>query len=314
MNIIESISEALLMPEKELLSFSSTAPRRYKKYTIAKRNSDERRLIAHPSKEVKFLQRLLVTHMEDKLPIHDSANAYIKQKSIKSNAFSHKDNQYLLKMDFKNFFLSITPDILLEQILSFGIKINNNNIDFISGMLFWKLRRNSPLRLSIGAPSSPFISNVVMYNFDCIIEKECKHMGITYTRYADDLTFSTNSKNILFEIPKLVKNTLKELYGTRIRVNSDKTVFSSKKFNRHITGVTLTNDNLLSVGRAKKRYISSLVHKYTLSLLSDDDILLLKGLLSHASNIEPLFIGRLSKKYGVDVMTNLAPKKFFIDN
>lgn len=314
MNIIEIISEALLMPEKELLSFSSTAPRRYKIYTIAKRNSDERRLIAHPSKEVKFLQRLLVIHMEDKLPIHDSASAYVKQKGIKSNALVHKDNQYLLKMDFKNFFLSITPDILLAQMLSLGIELDTDNIEFISGMLFWKLRRNSPLRLSIGAPSSPFISNVVMYDFDSVIEKECKDLGVTYTRYADDLAFSTNSKDVLFEIPKLVKSTLKKIYGSRIRVNTEKTVFSSKKFNRHITGVTLTNNNLLSVGRAKKRYISSLVHKYTLRLLSDEEILQLKGLLSHSSNIEPLLIGRLSNKYGVDVMTSLAPKKFFTGN
>lgn len=312
MNIIESISEDLLMPEKELLSFSSTAPRRYKKYTIAKRNSDEKRLIAHPSKEVKFLQRLLVTHMEDKLPIHDSANAYVKQKGIKSNALAHKDNQYLLKMDFKNFFLSITPDILIEQMLSWGIELDNRNIDFISGMLFWKLRRNSPLRLSIGAPSSPFISNVIMYNFDYLIEKECKVMGITYTRYADDLAFSTNTRDVLFEITKLVKNTLKKLYGSKIRVNTNKTVFSSKKFNRHITGITLTNNNLLSVGRKKKRYISSLVHKYILKLLSDEETLQLKGLLAHVSNIEPLFIGRLSNKYGIDVMTDLAPNKFFM--
>ncbi|OEF02289.1 RNA-dependent DNA polymerase [Vibrio crassostreae 9ZC13] len=314
MNIIKSISEDLLMPEKELLSFSSTAPRRYKKYTIAKRNSDERRLIAHPSKEVKFLQRLLVTYMEDKLPIHDSASAYVKQKGIKSNALAHKDNQYLLKMDFKNFFLSITPDILIEQMLSFGIELDNRNVEFISGMLFWKLRRNSPLRLSIGAPSSPFISNVIMYNFDSLIEKECKGMGIIYTRYADDLAFSTNTKGTLFEMPKLVKNTLKKLYGSKIRVNTKKTVFSSKKFNRHITGITLTNNNLLSVGRKKKRHISSLVHKYTLELLSDEETLQLKGLLSHVSNIEPLFIGRLSNKYGVDVMTGLAPSKFLTEN
>ncbi|ADT67495.1 MAG: RNA-directed DNA polymerase [Pseudoalteromonas tetraodonis] len=314
MNIIERISEDLLMPEKELLNFSSTAPRRYKKYTIAKRNSDERRLIAHPSKEVKFLQRLLVTHLEDKLTIHASANAYVKQKGIKSNALAHKDNQYLLKMDFKNFFLSITPSILIEQMLAFGIGLDDRNIEFISGILFWKLRRNSPLRLSIGAPSSPFISNVIMYNFDRLIEKECKVMGITYTRYADDLAFSTNIKDILFEIPKLVKNTLKKLYGSKIRVNTKKTVFSSKKFNRHITGITLTNNNLLSIGRKKKRFISSLVHKYTLELLSDEEILQLKGLLSHVSNIEPLFIGRLSNKYGTNIMTDLAPSKFFIGN
>lgn len=310
MNIISKISDKMLMPEKELLVFSSTAPRRYKKYTINKRNSTEKRLIAHPSKEVKFLQRLIVDELKDILPIHSCATAYMPNRGIKLNATIHKNNNYLLKMDFKNFFLTITPDIFISELNKIGIDVLDRDAQFLSGMLFWKLRRNSPLRLSIGAPSSPYISNVIMYSFDTIISDICVNMGVTYTRYADDLTFTSNVQGVLFNIPLLVKRTLRECYGSKIRVNSNKTIYSSKAFNRHITGITLTNDGNISVGRQKKRYISSLIHKYKLGLLSEAEVVNLKGLISFVSDIEPIFVGRMINKYGYETMSDLSPKKF----
>ncbi|WP_299019377.1 hypothetical protein [uncultured Photobacterium sp.] len=61
-------------------------------------------MIAHPSKELKFIQDLIINQLQSKLPIHDVATAYIKGKSIKDNAFPHAKSKYLLKMDLKSFF------------------------------------------------------------------------------------------------------------------------------------------------------------------------------------------------------------------
>ncbi|MEZ8603572.1 retron St85 family RNA-directed DNA polymerase [Vibrio splendidus] len=300
MSLISEISDDVLMTKDELLSFSFTAPRRYKKYHILKRNGNGLRLIAHPSKEVKFFQRLAISKLEILLPIHDCAIAYVKGKSIRDNAEAHRRNRYMLKMDFKNFFMSITPDLFISSLERNDINLEAQDIKFLEGVLFWKLRRNSPLRLSVGAPSSPFISNFVMTAFDIFMFGYCKDKGITYTRYADDLTFSTREKDLLFTIPKVVRDALKEYCNSKIRINSKKTVFTSKKFNRHVTGVTITNDEKLSLGRERKRLISAMVHhfvddKYS---LSHEEIQKLKGYLSFAKSIEPDFINRLSKKYG----------------
>jgi RNA-directed DNA polymerase len=174
-------------------------------------------------------------------------------------------------------------------------------------MLFWNRSKkpNGKLVLSVGAPSSPLVSNLVMYSFDKRIQLLCDINDVSYTRYADDLTFSTNAKGRLVEVLKQIRVILKAMFGKSIQINESKTVFSSKGHNRHVTGVTLTNNNRLSLGRDKKRYISALIHKYKFNKLDEDDIQHLKGLLSHARHIEPDFISRMMTKYGKDCLLKI---------
>ncbi|WDE12570.1 retron St85 family RNA-directed DNA polymerase [Thalassomonas haliotis] len=298
MNIEALLMDELIISKSELYRFAKTAPHRYKKYKIAKRNGVGTRDIAQPSKQVKYFQRLIVHELEARLPVHLVATAYKKGVGIKENALMHLDHKYMLKMDFENFFPSIQPSFLFGVCDVLNLDLSPNDKELISNFLFYKLRKNSPLRLSIGAPSSPFISNVVMFLFDSSIVEYCKGRNITYTRYADDLTFSTNVKDSLYEIPNIIKKELIINTYKNIRINKNKTVFTSKAKNRHVTGVTLTNDDLLSIGRKRKRLISSMVHKFKQGRLDKERIYELKGLLSFANHIEPIFIFRLRGKYG----------------
>lgn len=302
MSIFEKLCEQLLMPSDELRSFVSSAPFRYKRYFIQKRNSKELRLIAHPARTVKSLQRFVVKELEPILPIHEKAMAYCQGRGIKENAASHINSRYILKMDLKDFFGSIKPEILFRIFDLHQIVLTDDDKFLLSNLLFWKLQRNSPLRLSVGAPSSPFISNVVMYFFDIKISEFCAVNKITYTRYADDLTFSTSQTNILKDVERAVIHCLNECFGRDLRINPDKTVHSSKAHNRHVTGVTLTNDRKLSLGRERKRTLSATVHAYSLGKLDKEKIMKLKGNLGFAKHIEPLFIQRLIKKYGNDII------------
>lgn len=306
MNILDRICTSLFMSRNELMSFALSAPYRYKRYYIEKRNSEQKRLIAHPSKELKYIQRLIVKVLDTELPIHDDATAYRKGSSIKLNAQKHSGNCYFLKMDFKEFFPSITPSVFFRELSAAGFEIEDSDAAFLSNILFWKRKRNSPLRMSIGAPSSPLISNFVMYRFDCEVSKFCNENEVTYTRYADDLAFSTNKKDVLYDFPKVIKKIVREIYSTQLRINSEKTVYCSKKNNRHITGVTINNNGELSLGREKKRNIRVLIHRFQLGLLDDTEKSHLAGLLSHAYNIEPSFILRMRTKYGNDTMNTLV--------
>ena len=173
------------------------------------------------------------------------------------------------------------------------------------GILFWKPIRKGGLVLSIGAPTSPLISNSLMYGFDESIYKSCEGLNVQYTRYADDLIFSTNKKGILFEIPKLVEKVLVEELHGEIIVNSEKTVFSSKAHNRHVTGITISNDSKLSIGRERKRNISAAVHSFKLGKLTKEEVSSLQGKIAFARHVEPAFYARLERKYGEDVLSNL---------
>ena len=290
----------------DIVTFSNNAPNKYKVYSIPKRTAGLR-TIAHPSKELKFYQRILSNYFQEKLPIHNSAFAYRKGLSIKDNADKHKHNKYLLKMDFENFFNSIDPLLFHEKLLESDICYPGDDFIIIRRLCFWcpTKKQSGKLVLSVGAPVSPVISNFIMYPFDRIVTDWCAFNDITYSRYADDISFSTNTKNVLFDIPNFISSTLTSQFKNKIRIKPTKTIFSSKAHNRHITGITITNDGSLSIGRERKRYISSLIHKFKLKELSKEDTLHLKGLLSFASNIEPLLIKRLIKKYSTETLAQI---------
>ncbi|WP_228894143.1 retron St85 family RNA-directed DNA polymerase [Pseudoduganella aquatica] len=302
MNFLQHMCDKLFMSQDELINFARTMPYRYKKYRVGKRNGSGYRIIAQPSSEAKFIQRILLKELRRLLPVHECAMAYEPGVGIRKNAMRHLHSDYLLKMDFKDFFPSITPDLFFFFTKKIGLELGEKDKELLENVIFWKSTRSSYLKLSIGAPTSPFISNFVMHEFDKSMNQFCISKAITYTRYADDLTFTSNAKNILFEIPSLVSGHLKKDCLGLIKVNTKKTVFSSKAFNRHVTGIVLANDNSLSLGREQKRTLSSIIHRFSLGKLSEKETSRLKGHLSFAHHIEPKFIDRMKKKYGNDLI------------
>ncbi|OTG68417.1 hypothetical protein B9T25_06125 [Acinetobacter sp. ANC 4470] len=297
------------MSEKELFNFSKTCPHRYKVYPIPKKNGGER-IIAHPAKELKYIQRVIVKILKTKLSIHHSSYAYMNNISIKDNAALHSNNDFILKMDFKEFFPSITPLIFFNALNTQNIHLSKIDSALLANFLFWKPYRKQKLVLSIGAPSSPLISNFVMYEFDNQISSLCRNLNITYSRYADDLTFSTQEKNVLYVLPKQIQQILNTTYKKGIRINPEKTSFISKAFQRKVTGLILTNENNISIGRDKKRLISSMLHKYKIGLNTQkEDIEKLTGLLSFAFYIEPHFKESMIRKYEIDTINKLFKNK-----
>lgn len=301
MCIAKQLASRLRKSESEITALLLRAPLHYKVYKIPKRTHGER-TIAQPTPELKDLQRTFL--LLNRLPIHSAAMAYRPGLSIKDNAQSHQKNSYLLKMDLNSFFNSITPKIFWNEWIEFFEQPTAGEKQLIERLLFWapSKKLSGPLILSIGAPSSPCISNFVMYRFDTKLELLCRDKKIVYTRYADDLTFSTQSQGVLMDMPELVVELLVECFGAALTINRRKTAFSSKAHNRHVTGITLTNEAKLSLGRKRKRYIKHLVHQFTLQQLEVEDVSHLRGLLSFAKHIEPAFIYALEKKYGSAVL------------
>ena len=305
MEFVEQLALKLNKSKREVSLFLSNAPKKYKVYTIPKRTSGHR-VIAQPSKELKEYQRAFLALQ--KLPIHSAAMAYQHGLSIKDNAQMHKNNPYLLKLDLENFFNSISSSLFWKVWESIRPLPPENDRVIMEKLLFWCPSKTTAkkLVLSIGAPSSPLLSNFFMYNFDVIISKLCSVKGIAYTRYADDLTFSTHHKDILFNLPLEIKNKLTILFGNAIRINRKKTKFSSKAHNRHVTGITLNNNGKLSLGRERKRYIKHLVHQVQLKKSDQDNLYHLKGLLAFAKHIEPQFLQSLIQKYSIELITQIV--------
>lgn len=301
MSIAKQLASKLGTSEAEVTALLLRAPLHYKVYKIPKRTYGER-TIAQPTAALKKLQRTFL--LLQPLPVHSAAMAYRFGLSIKDNAQKHQKNSYLLKMDLNSFFNSIDPHIFWQEWSSFFEPPDASEKELIERLLFWapSKKLHGSLMLSVGAPSSPCVSNFVMHRFDTKLDLLCRDKKIVYTRYADDLTFSTQSQGVLVEMPELIANLLVECFGAALTINRRKTVFSSKAHNRHVTGITLTNDARLSLGRHRKRYIKHLVHQFILGQLATGDVNHLRGLLSFAKHIEPVFIYALEKKYSSAVL------------
>src|SRR6266446_5286765 len=104
--IIEQAASRLALPIPFLLKLATTASHRYKTYTIPKRTGGTR-TIHHPARELKLLQRWLLQNVLTALPVHTAATAYSKESSIRRNAEMHVANNYILRVDFHNFFPSL---------------------------------------------------------------------------------------------------------------------------------------------------------------------------------------------------------------
>jgi hypothetical protein len=185
----------------------------------------------------------------------------------------------------------------------------NKSIKDIARISCIKHKDSSEKCLSIGAPSSPVLSNTIMFEFDCKIFAWCAEQSITYTRYADDLTFSTNTKGISSNIEPVIRKIVKELEYPHLELNNKKTTHLSRKYQRRITGLIINNDGNISLGRERKREISTLIHRFSLHLLLETEIYKLQGLLGFAKDVEPLFLVRMRAKYHSELIDEILQKR-----
>lgn len=294
-DLIERMSADMGMLPSHLQSIIRTAPLRYKVFYIQKRSGGKRE-VAQPAREVKAIQRWLIREIEQKLPVHSSATAYRQASSIKQNAFRHVESNYLLKLDFQNFFPSILADDIFRHLQAHCSETYDTSaIRLLSYVCTWSRERKPPLRLCIGAPSSPLLSNSILYFFDVRLSAITDAEGVVYTRYADDLTLSCSNPGILEKYIGVVANVAEALEYPTLKLNVGKTVLASRAGRRLVTGITLTPDFSLSIGRERKRLIRAMFHRNQMGRLSPEEQQRLTGLLAFADDIEPGFSTRLSK-------------------
>ena len=307
--LIEQMARELKRPADRVEALVISAPGRYRTYTIPKKETGKTRLIAEPPPEIKTLQRWFAERHLSRLPVHRAATAYRPGSSIVKNAAVHKANPFLLTMDFQDFFPSLKPRDLRRAIARSGrLTFTRAELRLVDHLLFWKaggLPGLTGLRLSSGAPSSPAVSNAVMHELDVAIAELCRKRRIRYTRYADDLTFSGKSEPALLAVFGQIGTLIRRTKMPRLTVHADKTVFSSKSTRREVTGLTLTPDGKLSIGRDRKALIRDQVERYRRGRLPDADGRKLGGLIAFAQSVEPDFVRRLTRKHGAELMDRI---------
>jgi hypothetical protein len=290
----------------DVMRIVANAPRRYKTYTIAKRNGDGHRVISQPAIELKALQRVLVDRVISRLPVHQSAMAYRPGLSVRANAARHAaSNGPIFKFDFMNFFPSITSVDWDLYCRANRVFVDPFDLYISRQILFQQKVKGGNLALAIGAPSSPSVSNALMFTFDDRVAGALENDRVIYTRYADDLTFSAPRTGYLNRVEAVLRETIRDIKSPVLTINEKKTVKATKKYKRCVTGLILTNDGKVSIGQERKRKLRAEMRHYFEGKLSRHQQASLAGKLAFVFDVEPDLYYRIQAKYGLEILTRL---------
>lgn len=251
------------------------------------------RIVYQPKWFISDLHKNILTEINNFLVrpdrnkfLHDSAHGFIANKTTLTNAMMHLGKKYLLQVDIKNFFESIP----IEKIVKVFKKLECT--DEVSTILTRACSVNNLLKE--GLNTSPMLANLYFYDIDIKLENLATKFQCVYTRYADDITFSSNEElkdtALLSEIKNIISLEPLEL-------NDKKTRYSSFGQSQYVTGLSISNAIQPRIPRqVKKRLRQELYYLSKFGFTShfekrhEDHVnghLRLKGWLDYVLSVEP---------------------------
>ncbi|MFC7774099.1 reverse transcriptase family protein [Flavobacterium sp. GCM10027622] len=220
--IIESIDG--LYNEWEIIKQDKNTglPATYKDGTIKKR-------FIRPSKpKLEELQIRIKSRVLEKIELPKNIHGGRKKKSNITNAKEHQGKKYVLTTDLKEFFPSVKPALIHQAFLD--LNFNKQFAYYIMRFVTWKGE------LPQGTPTSTHIANIVFLKTDYLLIKLCEENDITYTRFVDDLTFSSQK-----DFQHLVAEILKIVTDSGFKLSYRKTFYKGKQT---ITGIQVFNNKI----------------------------------------------------------------------
>ena len=180
--------------------YKQPAANKYTTFQIPKRNGGQRTIKA-PVDALKLLQRRLSDLLQDCVDEVNiaskrkdrTANGFKRERSIITNARQHRHRRWVFNLDLEDFF----PSINFGRVRGFFLKNRDFELHEDVATVIAQIACHEH-SLPQGSPCSPVISNLIAHLLDMRLVKLASEAGCTYSRYADDLTFSTNKK----EFPK----------------------------------------------------------------------------------------------------------------
>lgn len=166
--------------------------RNYHVFTIKKSNGADRKIQA-PNKQLKIVQRKILSTILHLVPLNKYAEGFRKKRSILTNATHHVNKKVIVKLDIKDFFPSIDSNRVFGMYLQLGYPRR-------VAQLLTDLSTVQK-RLPTGAPTSPAIANIISRRLDKRFVNLGAKTDFTYSRYADDMTISSDTDDILKMIP-----------------------------------------------------------------------------------------------------------------
>ncbi|MBQ9714816.1 MAG: RNA-directed DNA polymerase [Clostridia bacterium] len=223
---LASLQKDLGFSAKTLYGISNNIAKHYHTVLVPKKDGTKRKLSV-PDVMLKRVQRAIADNILSQYPVSRYATAYKPGASVQKNAGKHVGKQKILKLDVKGFF----DNILYSQ---------------VKDIVFYEKKFSEPIRILLsmlcyfndslpqGAPTSPAIANIIMYQFDQNVGSFCKQNNVTYTRYCDDMIFSGD-----FDERQIVSFVTSELKKLGLFLKDKKTAVIPNSKRQIVTGIVV---------------------------------------------------------------------------
>lgn len=263
----------------------------YTSFEIPKKNGDNREINA-PRDDLKQIQKQLSIKLNEIHKRYLEKNGikqiisygFEKEKGIIKNALVHKHKKYVLNMDISNFF----PSFHFGRVQGYFYKSKEFNFSKEMSVVIAQLACYQG-RLPQGAPSSPVISNLIFNIVDLRILELAKKYKLNYTRYVDDLSFSTNDKNFGVNYEEFICELTELLEKNKFYINKKKTRLVYQNSRQEVTGLTV-NDRINANNKFIKdtRAMLNLLYKKNQFFINNKigDINQLEGRLSFINQLD----------------------------
>ncbi len=238
-----------LVYHRDVITFDN-----YYRFEIPKKSGGTRH-IAAPKTQLKAAQRQVLEQILQKAEVSDLSHGFLKARSILTSAKTHHTSpDLLINIDLENFFPTITFERVRGLYQSFGY---SGYIASLLAMLCTYCER-MPLEikgetkyikiservLPQGSPASPMITNIICRNMDKRIDGLCKKLGLTYTRYADDMSFSYMGDTENLAIGSFLNSINKIIESEGFHMKKEKTHILRKNNRQYITGIVINNEEI----------------------------------------------------------------------
>ncbi|MGP7818299.1 reverse transcriptase domain-containing protein [Niallia sp. 01092] len=312
----------------------------YRMFKLLKKNGNERTIYS-PSTNLAILQKKLAYILTLNFNSHQKSHGFVKNRSIVSNASEHINKKFVLNFDLENFFESIKFRRVRHMFIAY-FKFNDTVATTLANICC-----HPKGFLPQGAATSPIISNILAKSLDKELTRVAQHTKWSqYTRYADDITFSTNKRHFPKEIAYLDndgnvilnENIVKivEKYG--FKINPEKTRLQNRKQHQSVTGIVVNEK--LNIDRTYIRRVRSILNcieknldkldvavkifesKYPFRQRKEgnnpDMFLVLRGMISHVGHVkgkhDKVYL-KLAKRFNEIAQINkLQPIKLPLSN
>lgn len=306
--IIESIddfSQFINISKSRIFVYSKNNYYFYRTYSIPKKNG-KKRVICEPSKGLKGVQAWILNNILNKLSPSEFSKGFEPRLSLNDNLKPHVGASAVLNIDLKDFFKSINDKRVFILFKSIGYN------DLISTILTNLCTYDG--YLPQGSPCSPKIANLICWNLDIRIQGLVGKLGIVYTRYADDMSFSGLVASKLTKLLPIIEAICLD---EGFKLNSKKTRIMGKSRSLQITGLILYKGRY-GIGRKKYRELRVKIHNLVNTTILDDTtnkkLHHLEGWMFYLNDVDKVrqtiilkYINNLLKTNPDSVIKNLLP-------